>query len=170
MGITYKTPQGVYLTRQIFFETSTPPRDFALYSLSDEDKESGGKLYPSIRRLYVEMEDESEYQFAVTYFGNYSHWKAICKCNWFIPHLEEMREELQAKVAAKSLLSLRAKRDEGDVSASKYLLEKKWDSRKDPVGRPSKQRIQEEAQKIVSSKSDYQDDLDRLLSHSGTPQ
>lgn len=83
-----KASQELY-TKQLFFEMADPPRDNVLYTLKDEDHQG----FPSIKRLYVDLEDQSEYLFATTYFASWYHFKRLAEISWFKPVLEEMREE-----------------------------------------------------------------------------
>lgn len=156
---TFKGASGAYYTKQLFYETADTDREFVLYTLKDDDHEG----YPSIRRLYVEFEDETEYEFARAYFGSWRHWKRLLECSWFRPVIEEAREELSVRLAAKNLVKIREKALSGDLKANQYLLERKWVSKKEPVGRPSKEKIKAEAEKLFSDKQDVTSDFERIL-------
>lgn len=152
----FKNASGSYYLKQIFFETAETDRTYVLYTLKDEDHRG----YPSLRRLYLEMGDESEYVFANTYFGGWPHWKRLLNCNWFMDYLSSYREELVLRQQAESLVRLRTAARDGRLDIDKWLIERKWD--KDPVGRPSKERIKREAQQMTREAVDVSDDLARL--------
>jgi hypothetical protein len=160
MDNKFKGLSGAWLTKQLFYETSGADKSNCLYTLKDSDH----KGYPSVRRLYIEMEDETEYLFAEKYFGGWPHWKRLLGCSWFMEYLEEIREELSAKLAARNLQKIREKASEGDLRANQYLIEKKWDPQaKDKVGRPSKEKIKEEAKKLSRIQDEYNEDYSRLM-------
>lgn len=155
----FKNSTGSYLTKQLFFETAFTERDRVLYTLKDEDHQG----YPSIRRLYLEMSDETEYKFASTYFGGWPHWKRLLGCSWFMDYLSEWREELRVKEAGESLARLKLAAKGGRLDLDKYLLDRGLSDKKSPVGRPTKERIKSEAQKIVLDQRDISDDFSRIL-------
>lgn len=165
-GATFKTESGQYLLRQLFYEYSTQDRPYAIYTLRPDDFIGpDGKKYLSLRRLYVEMNDESEYLFATTYLGGFVHWKKFLESPWFRDYLSEFREELAAKNSAQALIDLKAAARKGSVPANRYLLERGWV--KDPVGRPSKEKIKRQAELLSRESSDIQDDYERIVTEMG---
>lgn len=157
-GSKFKGISGAYLTKQLFWETSED-KSRVLYSLRDYDNHG----YPSLRRLYVDMGDETEYQFAETYFGGWNHWKRLLSAPWFLDFISQYREELAAKNAAERLIAIRKKAQEGDFHANKYLLEGQWKGeKKNSVGRPTKERIREEAELLRKTDKTIDDDYHRL--------
>lgn len=159
----FKSENGQWLIKQIFWETADPAdRSRVLYSLKTEDHKVGKKIYPSLRRLYMEMGDESEFLFADTFFGGWPHWKRLTSSPWFLDHLSELREELAARNAAIALSEIRKAASSGNFNASKYLLEQGWIPKDKKVGRPTKERIRHEAEKISADHLDITDDLERI--------
>lgn len=154
----YRASNGVYYTKQLFYEFADSDKSYVLYTLKDQDHMG----YPSLRRLYMEMEDHSEYQFATRYFAGWAHWKKLLRCPWFADYLSEFREELQIKSSASYLTAIRLKAIEGNLAANKYLLEQGWKDSKEKVGRPSKEKIKQEADKLFRDSSDIADDLERI--------
>lgn len=157
----FKNSQGVYLTRQLFVELTDSERTYCLYSLRPNDYEIDGKVYPSLRRLYVELGDESEYEFAKRYFDGWTHWQRLVTSSWFMQYLKPIREELQVKIMSDALKHIRKKAASGDYHANKYLYERGLQST-NPVGRPSKAKIKEEAEKLVQDKNLFTEDLKRM--------
>lgn len=154
----FRASNGVYYTKQLFYEFADSDKSYVLYTLKDQDYMG----YPSLRRLYMEMDDQSEYQFANRYFAGWSHWKKLLRCPWFADYITEFREELQIRSSAAYLTSIRLKALEGNLAANKYLLEQGWKDSKDKVGRPSKEKIKQEADKLFRDSSDISDDLERI--------
>ncbi|MGD9682593.1 MAG: hypothetical protein AB7L70_19155 [Pyrinomonadaceae bacterium] len=158
----FKGASGAYLTKQLFLELSSEPSK-VLYTLKDEDHRG----YPSLRRLYLEMGDETEYEFSKAYFGGWPHWKRLTSAPWFLDFVTQYREELAIRNAAESLLRLRAKAKSGDVATDKYLLEQRWVPSSQKAGRPSKERIKEEAARMAAADKTVSSDLERLISNIG---
>lgn len=154
-----KTPQGNYITQGLFLEIHYP--DTAIYTLKNEDFTYKGKVYPSLKRLYLEQEDVIEYDFATKYLCGWKHWNRIQKNQLIAPYIEEWRNELQLKLRSKAFKEIlkRTKTEQGMV-ANKWIADKSWVKRE--AGRPSNlERKQEEAyrDKIME---EYGDDLLRI--------
>lgn len=140
----YKSSTGSYLLRELFYETTLSNKSNVLYSLKDEDHEG----YPSLRRLYVEMGDLTEYNFANAFFYNIDHWLRLTECSWFKPYLNAWRKELELKVRSDALRAVMDEaKNEGSrnsYAANRFLLEKGWvgeDGNTNKRGRPSKDEI-----------------------------
>lgn len=158
----FKNGSGVLMTRGLFLETAAS-KDYVLYTLRDD--ESRG--YPSLRRLYLECSDPTEYTFANTYFENWEHWEALCSTDWFKPYVDSFRRELSVKLRAEALAQIRdVAKSSGRESfqANKYLLDGSWDgTNKGSKGRPSKDEIKKAAHNIASERSRIEDDFERIL-------
>lgn len=166
--MVFKNTNGVYLGRELFYETAQMEgRPYALYSLKSEDLKVGEKNYPSLRRLYLEEDDPTEFFIAEKYFDGQPHWKKLCAQDWFLVPLSALREELEVKHRAQYLRALREDALKGDKVTSRYLLDRveKVDSK---VGRPTRQKIQQEAQKLVREDFDIKSDFSRLSEHLGS--
>lgn len=139
---------GTRLLGSLFYDTSTHDRPNAPYTLKDYDW--FGK--PSLYRLYMEMSDPTEYLFAQAYLSDWTHWKMLCDAEWFKPYVARWREELELKLKAEGLARIiqesRSPGREGH-SATKYLLEKGWEKSTETKGRPSKEAIRSEANRIA---------------------
>ena len=153
----YKTHNGIYYTNQLFYERAFTDREFVLYTLKPEDHEG----YPSLRRLYLEENDPTEYKIATKYFGGWPHWKKLLEATWFLEALQEYREELQTRIQSESIEKIRKKAQEGDYKANQYLAEAGY-LKKDKVGRPTREKIQHEANILVAKKSEISDDFERI--------
>ena len=113
------------------------------------------------------MEDSSEYLFAQTYFDNYSHWKKLCACQWFKPYLDDMREELDLKLRARALNNLRDiaedKANKSNYLANKFIIDNGLAPKRDNRGRPSKEKIKQEADKLFKNSEEVDEDYNRIL-------
>ena len=151
---------GRPLTQSLFLELLYKP-DVAVYTLKDYDHTYEGKEFKSIKRLYLEMEDTTEYEFANTYFLGWDHWNRIVENKLLTDHVRSWREELELKLRARAVKQMMALADEGSYQASKWLADRGWDTR--AAGRPTK--IEKEAHKAASARvgGEYEADVVRLL-------
>lgn len=139
-----KDSQGKYLTQALFLEVNYDTK-YAVYSLKEDDYEFKGKLYPSLKRLYLEHEDPVEYDFARTYLADWNHWKRIMANNMISKHIEEWREELELKLRSQSVRDIflkSAEDSQGSFQAAKWIADRGWDKR--GPGRPSKAEVEKE--------------------------
>ena len=70
----FKDKQGKWLTQALFLEMGYKPQ--AIFTLDDEDKEYNNKLYPSLKKLYLESDDPTEYKVS-QHLGGWNHWKRL---------------------------------------------------------------------------------------------
>lgn len=57
----------------------------------------------SLRKLYLDIGDPTEYKFAKAVFNDPNHWRRLNTCQWFKPFVREWRAELKAKIRAESV-------------------------------------------------------------------
>lgn len=160
----FKNGSGKFLLRGLFYERVGADKEGVLYTLKDVDHEG----FPSLKRLYLETNDPTEYRFAKKYMFSIEHWDDLCQCDWFIPIVREWRRELFLSLQSRALANIiqEAEKDsQSKLNANKYLLERSWEPKKpasNAVGRPSKRAIQEAAEDIVADNERVLADLDRL--------
>ena len=162
---------GYYL-KGLFYETTLADKTSVSYTLKNEDHVVGDITYPSLYRLYLELEDTTEYVFANTYLFNWEHWERLVECNWFKPYLERWRKELELKLKAQSLARIKAiakTSSKETFMANKYLLERGWEPKDGQTkrGRPSTQEIKNAAQDMVSGHLNLDDDFNRITLTTG---
>lgn len=130
----FKDSMGRALTQSLFLEPNYNT-DFAVYTLSGEDKEFKGKTYPSLKRLYLEMSDPIEYEFATTYLIDWAHWQRLCSNQIIVKHIDEWRTELELKLTSEAFRTI-LDQSEDNYQAAKFLAERGWQKR--GAGRPKK--------------------------------
>ncbi len=159
----FRTPQGQYLLTSLFIEKSYSDRTYVLYTWNTVDHEDG---YKSLHRLYMDAADPTEVYVALNYFENWEHWQRLCRTTWFKPIVEEWRYELELRIKSKALASIMevAKGEaKNTFDAQKLLLSGAWKEKEGPAkGRPTKQRIKEEAEALFQSSQDIKADLARI--------
>lgn len=98
----------------------------ALYTLNDEDKLYKGKLFPSLKKLYLQMGDLAEYEFANTHLAGWEQWRRIKANKELNTHVEEWRDELERKVTSENMARIRALAEGGNYNAAKFLANKEY--------------------------------------------
>lgn len=163
----FKNPQGAHYLKPIFFEWDSPEKQIAIYTLKDYDHKVDGKTYVSLRRAYVAEEDPTEHRFAEKYLDGWSHWKKLLECGWFQDHVREWREELLVKLQSRALATMIDKsksKDSDSLQAMKFILTQGWvEKDKKTTGPRTKDKIKQEAQEILRTNSDVQDDYARIM-------
>lgn len=151
----FKGNGNKWLTEGLFLETAQQ-EDHCIYSLQPWDKEKNGKFYPSIHKLFVEMEDVSEWMFANKYFDGYQHWLLIKEKPWFKEYYTKMVDELQAKLQHKAVKEMLTQVAEGKASqATLTYLANKGYIEKAAVGKPKRRKPENKA-KLYDIKSDLE--------------
>lgn len=165
----YRSPEGNTRYLRALFWEEAPDKSTVLYTLKDRDH----KGYPSLYRLYMEMQDLTEISFARKYFESWEHWQMVCQCEWFIPYITRWREELELETRAMALAAIKDEAmstSKNSFQANKFLLQGGW-KKEDPQepkrrGRPSKEDINKAADKLAKGDTRLIEDFKRLGLHS----
>ncbi len=154
-----KSTNGIPLTQSLFLEIGYT--DYAVYTLKDDDYEYKGKVYPSLKKLYLEMEDVGEYLFACEHLLGWEHWQRMCSNKQVAEHVEKWRYELELKLRSQAIMEIKAKsKFEKGINAAKWLAERGWDKRQ--AGRPSKAEVERETKVAADLNRMFADDLQNL--------
>lgn len=158
-----KDTMGKPLTQSLFLEIGYS--EFSVYTLKDQDYTYKGKVYPSLKQLYLKEEDPTEYAFATKHLLGWQHWKRLCENKAIAKHVEEWREELELKLRSQAVRDMQnlCASENGNYSAAKFLADRGWEKR--GAGRPSKaekdkylrieERLDEEFGADIKRLSDY---------------
>ena len=156
---TFLDSNGRPITQSLFLECGYS--DAAVYTLKDQDHSLNGKTYISMKRLYLEMEDVNEYEFATTYLLGWRHWLRLYENKQLRNHITEWREELEYKLrsrASKQMIDMAA---QGNYQATKWLNDRGWAIR--GAGRPSK--AEKDGQQAIENRiaNEYGADVVRMF-------
>lgn len=154
-----KDTKGGYLTQMLFYET-TSDYNRAMYTLTDTDKVRNGRVYPSLRRLYLEMSDPTEYQFANKYLWGWEHWQKIVANVVLYDYIRLWRDELEVKLRAQGVRSMIDLAEKGNFNAAKWVSDGHWTTKR---GRPSKEEIERERKIVARVEREVDSDSDRVL-------
>lgn len=155
---------GRPLTQGLFLEINYNT-DFAVYTLKEDDFEYQGKLYPSLKKLYLKEEDPTEYVFATKHLLSWKHWKRLCENVVLRRHIDEWREELELKLRSQAIRDMQSlcSSENGNFSAAKFLADRGWEKR--AAGRPSKAEKEKRLAMDDRLKSEFEDDVARLADY-----
>lgn len=150
---------GKKLTESLILEFKYD-RERAIYSIKDEHHEDEHGFYPSLRQLYLEVGDPTEYEFATRYLLGISHWLQLANNKRMKPIVEEWRFELEYKLRSAAAFQIIKQSAKGAWQASKWLADKGWDDR--DAGRPSNEEIDRETKIQSRLRDEYEEDARRL--------
>lgn len=160
----FRASNNKLLLKGLFFEETSADKTGVRYTLKEEDHLG----YPSLSRLYLEMEDPTEYDFAIACLESWTHWEQLLACNWFKPHINRWRKELEVKLKSRALAEIKAEAKNGgrnSFAANKYLLERGWEPKEGQGrtrGRPTKEEIRKASQELAKATEDLADDYNRI--------
>lgn len=159
----FKDVLNRWRTANLFEETCEDPAKYPpIFTLKDDDTSS----CVSLKRLYLDMEDVTEHNFARYCLGSWEHWEAICN-SWILkPHIEQWRELLELRLRSKYLQLIKEQAESSDgpnaLNATKYLLETTTNFSNRKRGRPSKQEREANLKKEARSSESIKADAERL--------
>ena len=154
----FKDSQGRFITQSLFLEHGYNT-EFSMYTLTDEDKTYNGKVYPSLRRIYLETMDPTEYEFATTYLWGWEHWQRLLANKAIREEIDKWREELEVKLRAKAIKSI-LNLSEGKFEAAKWAADGHWNTKR---GRPSKDELAREKRIRERAAEEATEDASRII-------
>lgn len=140
----FKDSVGNYITQSLFLEVGYDTEK-AVYTLADTDKEYKGVIYPSLRRLYLEEADPTEYHFSVKYLWGWEHWQKICGNKMLLAEIEKWRSELEVKLRAIGVRDIIAQSGT-TMTAAKWVADGQWRANTGRKGKTKAQKAQEAAE------------------------
>jgi hypothetical protein len=154
---------GKMRTQSLFLELGYS--DEACFTLKEQDYEYEGRKLPSLKRLYLESEDPTEYKFATEHLLGWKHWQRMCENKIIRKHIDEWREELEIKLRSRAVGDAIVQARSGHFQAAKWVADRGWATR--GAGRPSKDE-QERSKRIEERIDDeYGADVIRMFQKQG---
>lgn len=153
----FKDVMGRYLTQSLFFEYANTPH--AVYTLKDHDHEVDGVLYPSLRKLYLDCNDPTEYVFATTYLWGWDHWQKMLTNSMILENVNKWRDELEVKLRAEAVKSI-IEQGRDSFAAAKWAADGHWNVKK---GRPTREEAKREREMRERAVKGVQSDADRIM-------
>jgi len=159
----FKDHRGHTLITQNLFIDFEYDESKAIYTWRDEDCVYKGRTYVSLRRLYLEMADPTEYKFACKYLLSWEHWLRIAENKNIQVHIQKWRDELEVKLRSQAVGEL-LKLTKGSFNAAKWAADGGWNQKR---GRPSKEEVQREAKMRSRAVEELSEDSSRVLDFIG---
>lgn len=154
---------GKFRTQSLFLEMGYG--DEAIFTFKDFDYEHGGKEYLSLKKMYLEMEDPTEYSFANHCLLGWRHWQRLCENKIIRKHIDEWREELEVKLRSKAVMDAINLAGTGHFQAAKWVADRGWATR--GAGRPTKAEIEHEKKVQSRIEEEYSGDVVRMFANQG---
>ena len=159
----FKDDKGRYITQGLFLELGYKT-DLAYYTLDGEDKTYNGKVYKSLKKLFIEMRDPTGYIFANEYLFDWNHWKRIKNNSILKAHVNDWEEELELAITSDGIQTIiAAALDSNSYQAGKWLADRGYAVKK--VGRPSKESIDGALAREIKDREDFDVDVELLEEH-----
>lgn len=153
----FKDEKGRYIVQGLFLEDRYNT-DLAVYTYDGEDKVYKGVVYPSLKKLYLEVGDPSEYMFASKYLFDWPHWQRLCKNSIVSKHVDEWREELTLSLKSEGVATLiDLAINDKSYQAAKWLADEGFIKNK--RGRPTKEEVEGEAKRQATIEKEYSEEL-----------
>jgi len=161
-----KDKMGRPLTQGLFLEINYDT-EFAQFTLDEQDKTYKGVVYPSLKRLYMEAQDPTEYQFAIDNLLGWDHWQRLKRNRVLNKYFSKWAAELEVCIRSEAVRNIIdcAVGDSG-FQASKWLADRGWEKRK--PGRPSKEDIDKEHAIQENIEEEFALDAERMSKVNGS--
>lgn len=147
------------VTKGLFLEFNEETCGMPVYirfTIRDEDREVGGRVIPSLKRLYLEEKDPLEYRFAMKYLGSWDRWQRMYQSWSCRKEIDIWRHELDKLLKSEAFEKLRMEAEGGGKNAfeaNKILSTGKWRDletfKEKTRGRPSRQEIMANAKELL---------------------
>ena len=132
-----------------------------LWTLQDEDPQG---VLPSLKKLYMDIADPTEYEFALQAFGSWKHWLKIKNSKAIKVLLEDWPIELEVKLRSEGIKGVIKEAESGKskFNAAKFLANADWKSTTSKRGRPSKEEVDRERKIAAKLNSEFSQDAERI--------
>jgi hypothetical protein len=153
----FKDDMGKWRTQALFYEYHIN-QECAVFTLKDDHLTVDGKTYYSMRKLYLEISDPTEYDFAITVLGSWPHWLRMKK--YFLKdHVKVWADELEMKLRSEGILQNIKAAQNGNYNAAKWLADKGWEVQR---GRPTKEEKEGRLKKEAAFDKAVEADMERI--------
>lgn len=153
---------GRYRTQSLFRETNYGQSKSGLEPLwTLKDKDPQNKL-PSLKRLYIESKDPTEYTVAIQAFGSWSHWQRLRANSWFSDHADEWSVEQEVYIRSNAIRTVVKETSGGKnaFTAARWIAEGGYKGAK--RGRPSNAEVERERKIAARLDEEVEGDAERI--------
>lgn len=160
----FKDKMGRWITQGLFLESCLSDKSAVMYTLKGYDHVYKGKELPSLKLIYLALEDPTEYRVATEYLGGWDHWQRILGNQVLRKEIDIWREELEVKLRCKAIQEIvkdSTSPSKSAVTSAKWLADKGW-AEKRKAGAPSKTEEEGIRKKIEEQLLDSDEDWKRI--------
>lgn len=150
---------GKFRTQSLFLELGYGAE--ALFTLKDQDHVHEGTTYLSMKRLYLEFEDPTEYEFANEILLGWKHWQRMCENKLIRKHIDDWRDELEVKLRSRAITDAIKEARKGHFQAAKWVADRGWSTR--GAGRPTKAETERQKKIEERIEDEYRGDVVRMF-------
>lgn len=164
--------KGRRKTQSLFEEgnlfMSADKKETAVYTLKSAKNTSC--TLPSLKDLYMEVGDPTEYQFAIEAFGSFDYWLEILggeqygiHPKYIRQHILEWRNELEVKLRSEGIRNLR-KHAATKPNAALFFADGQFSVTKNKrgAGRPTTAEVERELQLAAKAQKEAYEEASRL--------
>lgn len=131
------------------------------------DKTPGVRPLIEVYTTFLELDDPTGYEWAMTYLDHYDTYKRLLeKYPEFKACIDEATAEILHRKKAKAFKRLEQVMEDGTdsqaLAAAKYLLEEGWKKKATKRGRPSKEEVEGERRQAARLSQEEMDDMERI--------
>ena len=162
----YKNESGKVITKGLFYELTYDKPVHHVFTLKDDDINSGNRMLYSLKKLYLNLvpDDPTEYTFAKAVFGEWEIWETIKNSPLLKPYVTKWTNEAHVKIksgAVKAIIE-EAKGGRNAYQAAKLLLERGWIERETATAVKERARKEQEKQMDDEAFESIKGDAERL--------
>lgn len=143
----------------VYEKCRTNDNEFAIFTMDRNDRVINGKTYFSLHKLYIDIGDPTEYDFAMKVFGSWQIWERFCGNNMFSKDINNWRFELEVKIRSTAVKQIVKNSKEGikGQSAAKFLSDGGWDNT--PLSKKKKARNEDIKDRIHDELSEIEESI-----------
>ena len=135
--------RGAIRTKSLFADVLyEESRHTPVYYLKQEVSDDE---YISLKEVYLQIADPTEYEFARMCFYNYQQWETITALPWAINTVNQWRAELQLKLRSEAVREIFNMTVDPDVKETSRLQALKWLADTGFVNKNYKTKVSKEA-------------------------
>lgn len=164
--------RGRRKTQSLFEEgnlfMSADKKETAVYTL--KSAKNNPTSLPSLKDLYMEVADPTEYQFAIEAFGSFDYWLEILGGDqygihpkYIRQHIKDWRDELEVKLRSEGIRNLR-KHAATKPNAALFFADGQFSVTKNKrtAGRPTSEEVQRQLQLEAKAAKEANEEASRL--------
>ena len=161
----FRNSRGALRTHALFYDITYDP-EIAMYCLKGHDMKKDGKVFLSLKQLYLSYEDITEYEFAVNCFEGWHHWLAVSQNRDVAKQLDQWREELEIKFRSKAIKSIANQAldpNKPSYQAAAFIADRKWIQ--NGKGAPTKDQVEGERKRQAFINDEVEDHINRMADY-----